>query len=30
MTLEDVGEALDAEVLCGEDRLGLDIGIACG
>ncbi len=30
MTLAEIRDALDAEVLCGEDRLGLDIRSACG
>ncbi len=30
MTLKEIGEALDAEVLCGDDRLGLSIKSACG
>ena len=29
MTLEEIREALDAEVLCGEDRLGLDVRTVC-
>ncbi len=30
MTLREMKEALEAEVLCGESRLGLEIGTACG